>query len=212
MISSLKIKDFKSIVDVDIDFGNINLFIGTNGSGKSNVLEAIGIFSACLERGVDAQTLYYKGIRLSAPRIFKSSFKNRRLPRAIRLEGTVADVEYKASLQAGEHSSHLQFFTESMTAGGRPVFSRAPRGCRLGDKQKATAAADSLYIDPHRSLWDTHGANLDTVGDSARMTLREISRYAIYTPQTAVNARDGSGPPRNRTPWPHGKPIAAGVS
>jgi len=186
MISSLKVKNFKSILDVDIEFGNVNLFIGSNGSGKSNFLEAIGTFSACLERGVDAQTLDYKGIRLSAPHIFKSSFKNRRLPRAIRLEGTVADVEYKASLQAGEHSSHLQFFTESMTAGGRPVFSRAPRGFRLGDKSMARSPSDALYLDPHRSLWDTHGANLDTIDKSARMALREISRFAIYTPQTAV--------------------------
>lgn len=186
MIGSLKIRNFKSILDADIEFGNVNVFIGSNGSGKSSVLEAIGLFSACLERGVDAQTLDYKGVRLSAPHIFKSSFKNRRLPRAIRLEGTVANVEYKASLQAGEHSSHLQFFTESMTAGGRPVFSRAPRGFRLGDRSMARSPADTLYLDPHRSLWDTHGANLDTVGKSARMALREISRYAIYTPQTAV--------------------------
>ena len=186
MISSLKIKNFKSIVDVDIDFGNVNLFIGANGSGKSNILEAIGIFSACLERGVDAQTLDYKGVRLSAPHIFKSSFKNRRLPRAIRLEGTVADAEYKASLQAGEHSSHLQFFTESMTAGGHSIFSRGPRGVRLGDKPVVKTQADTLHIDPHRSLWDMHGASLAMVGDSTRMALREISRYAIYTPQTAV--------------------------
>ncbi len=186
MIGSLKIRNFKSILDADIEFGNVNVFIGSNGSGKSSVLEAIGLFSACLERGVDAQTLDYKGVRLSAPHIFKSSFKNRLLPRAIRLEGTVANVEYKASLQAGEHSSHLQFFTESMTAGGRPVFSRAPRGFRLGDRSMARSPADTLYLDPHRSLWDTHGANLDTVGKSARMALREISRYAIYTPQTAV--------------------------
>ena len=190
MIGSLKIRNFKSILDADIEFGNVNVFIGSNGSGKSNVLEAIGLFSACLERGVDAQTLDYKGIRLSAPHIFKSSFKNRRLPRTIRLEGTVANVEYKASLQAGEHSSHLQFFTESMTAGGRkhrrPVFSRSPRGFRLGGESMEEAPADTLYLDPHRSLWDTHGANLDTVGKSARKALREISRYAIYTPQTAV--------------------------
>ena len=190
MISSLKIKNFKSILDADIEFGNVNVFIGSNGSGKSNVLEAIGLFSACLARGVDAQTLDYKGIRLSTPHIFKSSFKNRRLPRAIRLEGAVANVEYKASLQAGEHSSHLQFFTESMTAGGRkrrrPVFSRSPRGFRLGDKSMARAPADTFYLDPHRSLWDTHGANLDTVDKSARTALREISRYAIYAPQTVV--------------------------
>ncbi len=190
MINSLKIRNFKSILDADIKLGNVNVFIGPNGSGKSNILEAIGLFSACLGRGVDSQTLDYKGIRLSAPHIFKSSFKNRRLPRAIRLEGTVANVEYKTSLQAGEHSSHLQFFTESMAVDRRKrrlsVFSRSPRGFRLGDESMTRTSDDTLYPDPHRSLWDTHGANLYAVGKSARMALREISRYAIYTPQTAV--------------------------
>jgi AAA15 family ATPase/GTPase len=33
------IKNFKSIVDLPLDLAPINVFIGENGSGKSNILE-----------------------------------------------------------------------------------------------------------------------------------------------------------------------------
>lgn len=46
MINTVTIKDFKSITDVTVDLGQINVFIGANGSGKSNILEAMGVLSA----------------------------------------------------------------------------------------------------------------------------------------------------------------------
>ncbi|HDG7815106.1 TPA: AAA family ATPase [Klebsiella quasipneumoniae] len=48
-IKSLKIKGFKSIWDQKIDFGRLNVIIGTNGSGKSNLLEAIAMISTSVE-------------------------------------------------------------------------------------------------------------------------------------------------------------------
>ena len=51
MLEQLKISRFKSVRDQTLDFGRVNLFIGGNGSGKSNLLEAIGLVSACLGRG-----------------------------------------------------------------------------------------------------------------------------------------------------------------
>ena len=80
MIDRLEIRNFKSIAGTELEFGRVNLFIGVNGAGKSNLLEAIGVFSACLGRGIDTNILSSKGVRLSAPRIFKSSFKNRASP------------------------------------------------------------------------------------------------------------------------------------
>jgi len=46
MIRSVKISYFKSIRELEIDLGRVTVLIGANGSGKSNVLEAIGIASA----------------------------------------------------------------------------------------------------------------------------------------------------------------------
>lgn len=43
MITSLSIKNFKSLRDVRLELGNLNFFIGTNASGKSNVFDAIRV-------------------------------------------------------------------------------------------------------------------------------------------------------------------------
>jgi len=45
MINSLTIKNFKSIKDLTIDCKRINLFIGEPNTGKSNILEALGLLS-----------------------------------------------------------------------------------------------------------------------------------------------------------------------
>jgi hypothetical protein len=45
MIEKLTIKNFKSIKELDIDCRRINLFIGEPNTGKSNILEALGLLS-----------------------------------------------------------------------------------------------------------------------------------------------------------------------
>ena len=41
MISKVSIKNFKSVVDLELELGKVNVFIGENGCGKTNILEAI---------------------------------------------------------------------------------------------------------------------------------------------------------------------------
>jgi AAA15 family ATPase/GTPase len=43
MINKLSIKNFKSIKELDIDCARVNLFIGEPNTGKSNILEALGV-------------------------------------------------------------------------------------------------------------------------------------------------------------------------
>ncbi|GBD34326.1 DNA replication and repair protein RecF [bacterium HR35] len=45
MIKNLKIENFKSIKSVEIDCKKINVFIGEPNTGKSNILEALGLIS-----------------------------------------------------------------------------------------------------------------------------------------------------------------------
>jgi len=47
MITSLKIEHFKSIEDLDIECSRINIFIGDPNTGKSNILESLGVLSFC---------------------------------------------------------------------------------------------------------------------------------------------------------------------
>ena len=62
MLRNLKITRFKSIRDLKLEFGRVNLFIGGNGTGKSNILEAIGLVSACLGRGLGDADIANRGV------------------------------------------------------------------------------------------------------------------------------------------------------
>lgn len=47
-LKKITIRNFKSLYDVSFEPGLVNVFIGANGSGKSSVLEAIGVLSAAM--------------------------------------------------------------------------------------------------------------------------------------------------------------------
>src|SRR5574341_701912 len=45
MIKNLKVKNFKSIKHLKLECRRVNVFIGKQNTGKSNILESVGIFS-----------------------------------------------------------------------------------------------------------------------------------------------------------------------
>jgi len=74
MITTLTIKNFKSIQLLDaLSLGQVNVFIGANGSGKSNLLEAVGVLSAAANGVVDDQTLIRRGVRPNFSAVDSSS-------------------------------------------------------------------------------------------------------------------------------------------
>ena len=70
-IKEISIRNFKALYDVTIEPGKVNVFIGANGSGKSTVLEAIGVLSAAMTDRVNNNSLQRKGVRLSASQLYK---------------------------------------------------------------------------------------------------------------------------------------------
>ncbi len=103
-IKEIKIKNFKSLYDVSFCPGNINVFIGANGSGKSSVLEAIGVLSAAMTDRVNNNSLQRKGVRLSTSSLYKSQFRS--------IERSMPTVDFAMSWKRNkneyEYSVHLQ--------------------------------------------------------------------------------------------------------
>lgn len=60
MFKKLKIKSFKSLTDVEINLKNLNLFLGTNSSGKSSILQALLVLA-------QSDKLHYNHKLTSAP-------------------------------------------------------------------------------------------------------------------------------------------------
>ena len=184
MLRELSIKDFKSIRRAKLSFGRSNLFIGPNGAGKSNALEALGVVSAALSRGIDQESLDLKGVRLSLPRLFKSAFKNRDLPNAFTLTAKFDHGYYTCSIRSSAKSSFLEFTTEALFDNGHQVFGRGPRGTRIYRKIGG-GALDLSRIDSTRSLWDAAAPILD-VSDGLSAEIKALSDFRIYNPQTSV--------------------------
>ena len=78
MLKEITIKNFKSIANDTIELGRVNVFIGENGCGKSNILEAVGFASTGIENRVDNENLISKGVRVAKPSLIISNFKGKK--------------------------------------------------------------------------------------------------------------------------------------
>lgn len=75
MINKFQIENFKSIESIDLNLGRINVFIGENGAGKSNILEAIALAGAASADKLDNEFLSSRGIRVTSPSLMKCAFE-----------------------------------------------------------------------------------------------------------------------------------------
>jgi predicted ATPase len=75
MVEKIHIENFKSIRSLDLELGRVNVFIGENGSGKTNVLEAIGIGGAAYQNSdLHSDNIVARGGRFQDWESYKSGF------------------------------------------------------------------------------------------------------------------------------------------
>jgi AAA15 family ATPase/GTPase len=74
VIKEVTIKNFKSVQDLTLPLSRFNVLIGSNGSGKSNILEAIAFGAAASADKLDNEFLGSRGIRTSRADLMKSAF------------------------------------------------------------------------------------------------------------------------------------------
>jgi len=178
MLEELTISRFKSVRDQRLQFGRVNLFIGGNGTGKSNLLEAIGLASACLGRGLGDSDISQKGLRLTPSELMKSSFKNETLPKTLELDASFSHgILYKTVLRSSVRDPLLSIFSESCTVRNKKIFGRSNRGA------SATGVSHADRLDQNRGIWDQIKATYDIPADVTN-EFAEFARYVIYTPQT----------------------------
>lgn len=75
MIREIQIKNFKSIRELTVELGRVNVLIGENGGGKSNILEAIALASAASQDKLGNEFLAARGIRATEPRFMRAAFE-----------------------------------------------------------------------------------------------------------------------------------------
>lgn len=57
VITRLRASNFRSIESMDLELGRVNVFVGQNGVGKSNIIDVLRFVRDCLTRGVDQALL-----------------------------------------------------------------------------------------------------------------------------------------------------------
>jgi predicted ATPase len=183
MLTKIKINGFKSIRQHDlIEFGRVNLFIGGNGVGKSNVLEALGVLGACFGPDITKNELQKKGVRLSVPTLFKSAFKHTELRTNFDLKAEFDnEVNYDVSISASTTSDELNFFSEHLLSNNIKVFGRSNHGFSVNGSIDKRLIKD---IKKTRGLWDRF-QDIATLPIEQENELSLMAKFAIYSPQTA---------------------------
>lgn len=172
MLRELSISGFKSVYGQRIELGRVNCFIGANGVGKSNILEALGVLGAAANGTVDDESLLRRGVRAGLPRLYKSSFQSERTPAHIGI-GIKGDhgQGYRVSLLNPLESPEpaWTYKTEWLTDGNIEIL--------------ADGVRNKKNLNPQAGLAALRIVELDTDNPAARL-MQALQDYAIYCPNT----------------------------
>ncbi|KPA12859.1 chromosome segregation protein SMC [Candidatus Magnetomorum sp. HK-1] len=100
MLKEIRIKNYKSIQKLKMTTGQLTVLIGENGSGKTNILEAIALASAAANDKLDNEFLAARGIRITDPKFMRAAFHCENFSEDIYIRMTgVDDFYFECHLQ-----------------------------------------------------------------------------------------------------------------
>lgn len=108
LINNIIINNYKSVDNINLDLGRFNIFIGANGSGKSNILEAIAMIGASQGNDLDLDGLISRGIRIAKPRLTLSSFLGKQTKKEIKVEASFLDKGENILVKSRFESSDIE--------------------------------------------------------------------------------------------------------
>jgi hypothetical protein len=181
VITSLQIESFKSLHKTIVPLGQISVFIGPNGGGKSNLLEALGVLSAAAGGRVNDAALLARGVRTGLPNLYKSAFpklsNEKTQPQHIFL-GVEQEVEkikigYEVTLNNPLKAPEpdWRFKHEKWYDGTKVIASRSPRS--------------NPSLNPALGLAALRAVEQSELSAASRL-LEALRGYVIYTPTTPV--------------------------
>ncbi len=184
MIETLTIESFKSIQSVTLELGQVNVFIGANGSGKSNLLEALAVLSAAASGKVDQSTLVYRGCRASG--YYRPMFEGYDDDAVTWLDAATGDISYKVGLRAPSSSRQLSwdFQVEKWKAANKVLLNRPEIDGTHTDSEVGLAALRLAETSP---------------ADPASVFLKSLAGYSIYMADTSI-LHGWSKDPQDREP------------
>jgi energy-coupling factor transporter ATP-binding protein EcfA2 len=206
MLQRFNVEGFKSLVKMELELGRINVFVGANGSGKSNLLEALGVLGAAAFGRVDDETLLRRGVRPGVPSLYKTAFPKTGVAPHILLEAEDAGGSaFRVTLWRPRNDPNPAwgFKTELLTdPKGGTVVSRSTTTAGKHNREQGLAALHTVKFNP---------------GDPVLSLMNDLRNYCIYCPNTPslrglvqdVQAREPVGLAGGRLPEAISELLAA---
>jgi predicted ATPase len=156
MIQKIKIENFKSLQSLTVELGRVNVLIGENGSGKSNILEAIAMGSAAAENKLGNEFLSTRGIRTTDPKAMRSGFQKENAEQNIKIEfSDEEDISSEFDLSNKHRSS------SSWVNTGRVNFSN-----KITEQIKEVFSGKKTVSEFQKELGIPHDAEVEEINES----------------------------------------------
>jgi len=178
MIRHLTINGFKTLVKLKLELGRMNVFVGANGSGKSNLLEAVGILGSAAFGRVDDETLLRRGVRPGVPSLYKTAFPSKDEASRLQFQAiSGAGVSYGVSLwnpiphPDRAWSDYAWHFTSELLIGakGNVIVERDEKSNGNLNPAQGLAALKTVELPPNAP---------------ALRLMNQLRSYCIHSPNT----------------------------
>lgn len=190
MLTKISIQSFKSIYHIqDLELGQVNVFVGANGSGKSNLLEAVGVLSAAAATGrVDSTSLRERGVRLSPIQLYVTSLKQQtRTPPQMEISSLIDNQVINYDVVLYPSDDWAEFGTSDSLRGPKILFDPP----KINNRKPDEIDTNHHRLPEVKEHHTTNGVftNLFSLGllsPQGEELLTKLNRYAIYAPTTPV--------------------------
>ena len=193
MLTNVHVAGYKTLhelTDADLELGLVNVLIGANGSGKSNLLEVLGLLGAAANGRVDDQELLRRGVRPGAPALYKTSLQGERFRPTISL-GVKAEcqgeqVSYDVSLDNPIDTPRptWQYRTEKLLRGDKQIVGRSPNGASFSaGLEQLSSSFQNLKSDAGLAVLVKAHPNL---AGAPFELLDWLQNYMVFSPTTPV--------------------------
>lgn len=204
MVKSVEVKNFKSIADLKLELGRVNVFIGENGSGKSNILEAVAFGAAASANKLDKEFLASRGMRVPEPKLMRSAFSKDDLDKDVEITFKVdstkekqksIEINYKLRNKNDEFSIWIDGYTafadlmnaliigfiESESgsedeANARKAVEESMEGFDFNKiVQLKSVLSTAKQLIPNFNFLDFFNKNIDSVSEEARLSTEVLA-------------------------------------
>lgn len=170
MIREIQIANYKSIKRLKLRLGRVNLFIGENGGGKSNILEAIALSSAAANDKLDNEFLASRGIRVTEPKFMRSAFDESDMLQEIKIYIEEDSGDFFSCILHNDNEPYSKWIDK---ASGKTILEKLDQLLISPDTPAKNKANLKVYTDAVRSLLDK------------RLEALNLPNFLIYSPENS---------------------------